>query len=113
MSDVLQGGIYFWPSVPAEHPMGTKSRMWVVISSSVFNKTHTHVMACPLTSYPVTAIDVHVPDTPHDPLSHDSALRVCMMTPILKRHLTDPVGRLPFKIVQQVTERLRIIAEAR
>jgi mRNA-degrading endonuclease toxin of MazEF toxin-antitoxin module len=113
VADVLQGAVYYWPALPAGHPMGIKPHMWVVVSSAVFNETHNHVMACPLTSYPATAIDVHVPDTPHDPLSHDSALRVCMMTPILKRHLTDPVGRLPFKIVQQVTERLRISVEAR
>jgi len=87
--------------------------MWVIISSAVFNQANSHVMACPITSYPTTAIDVHVPDTPHDPLTHDSALRVCMMTPIPKRHLSDPIGRLPFKIIQQVTDRLRIIVEAR
>ena len=113
MADILQGEIYLWPRLPPDHPMGQKQHMWVVISSTVFNEANSHVMACPLTSYPATAIDVHVPDTPHDPLKHDSALRVCMMTPILKRHLSDPLGRLSFRLVQQVTDRLRMIIEAK
>ncbi len=113
MGDVLQGEIYYWPKLPAEHPMGQKSHMWVVVSSTVFNQTHNHVMACPLTSHHATAIDVAVPDTPHNPLSHESALRVSMMTPVPRRHLSDPVGRLPFRLVQQVTDRLQIIIEAK
>jgi mRNA-degrading endonuclease toxin of MazEF toxin-antitoxin module len=113
VADILQGEIYHWAAIPPEHPMASKPHMWVVVSSSLFNKAHDHVMACPLTSHPATRVDVHVPDTPQDPLTHDSSLRVSMMSPILRNQLSKPIGRLSFKIVRQVIERLRIIVEAK
>jgi mRNA-degrading endonuclease toxin of MazEF toxin-antitoxin module len=94
--------------------MGSKGHMWVVISSDVFNGTNSYVMGCPLTSYPPAPIDVAVQKTPHNCLAHDSALRVGMMTPIDKADLQHaPLGRVPFSVVVQVTDRLRMIVEAR
>lgn len=113
MADIRQGEVFHWPQTPG-HPMGPKGHMWVVISSDVFNRHNSHVMACPLTSHPATELDVAVRKTPHNFLAHDSALRVGMMTPIAQEELQhDPIGRLPFGIVKQVTDRLRIIVEAR
>lgn len=94
--------------------MGSKGHMWVVISSDVFNGTNSYVMACPLTNHPATELDIAVRKTPQNFLAHDSALRVGMMTLIDKEDLQHkPIGRIPFATVRQVTDRVRIIIEAK
>jgi len=92
--------------------MGTKeNRMWVVVSRDVFNRDSRHVLACPLTSYPPTVLDIEVKDTPHNPLSHASAMLPRMISPILKSELGPAQGRLPSKVVAQVVDRIRMIVE--
>jgi mRNA-degrading endonuclease toxin of MazEF toxin-antitoxin module len=113
MSSVLQGEVYYWSDLPPDHPMGQKQHMWVVISSSLFNELNKHVMACPLTSYAATPLDVPVARTPHNRLQHDSALRVSMMSPIPKARLEGPIARLPFEIVCEVTSRIEAIIRGR
>ena len=113
MAEPQQGEIYHWPEVRANHPMGDhKIHMWVVVSRDAFNRHSNHVLACPLTSYPPTEIDIEVKATPHNRLSHNSALLARMITPILKEELSTPVVRLPASVVGHVLESLRLIIEA-
>ncbi|MFQ5492103.1 MAG: type II toxin-antitoxin system PemK/MazF family toxin [Phycisphaerae bacterium] len=111
MANPLQGEVYRWPDVPDKHPMSTKVRMWVVVSRDVFNKHFGYVLACPLTSYPPTQIDIPVRSTPHNPLTHDSALLARMVTPIGNDELGQPLGRLPFPTIAEVAQRLHQIIE--
>ncbi len=107
-----QGEIYTWPDVPPDHPMGSKPHRWVVVSSDTFNEKGRHVLACPVTSYAPTEIDVGIRRTPHNSLQHDSAMVPAMITPILKRRLTSAVGRVDKSTVHQVVDRLSIIVDA-
>ena len=113
MSNVLQGGIYRWPDVPENHPMGHKRRMWVVVSRDAFNEHADHVLACPLTSYPPTALDIAVKRTPHNLLDHDSSMLPRMITPILKSELGDALGQVSREPMQMILEKLRLILEVR
>jgi mRNA-degrading endonuclease toxin of MazEF toxin-antitoxin module len=112
MAEPLQGEVYVWPDVKPNHPMGAKPRIWAVVSRDRFNAHSSHVLACPLASYPPNALDIEVKATPHNRLDHDSALVPRMITPILKDELTSPRGRLPRNVVAQVLDRLRMILEA-
>ncbi len=111
--DPRQGEMYFWPEVSENHPMGEADHRWVVISSDRFNTHSQHVLACPVTSYPATALDIAVRPTPHNGLRHDSSVLPRMITPILKSELGTPCGRLGFDIVKQTVPRLQMIVEAR
>lgn len=113
MSEPLQGEIYFWPRIKDNHPMGDeKTHRWVIVSRDVFNERSLHVLACPLTSYPPTALDIEVKKTPHNGLTHDSSLLPRMITPILKEELGPPIARLPRAITSQVLDRLQMLVEA-
>ena len=112
MAEPLQGEMFFWPEIKDNHPMGDDEvHRWVVISRDAFNQGSDHVLACPVTSYPATAIDIEVKATPHNKLSHDSSLLPRMMTPILKEELGKPISRLPPSVTGQVLDRLRILIE--
>ncbi|HOD82426.1 MAG: PemK-like protein [Planctomycetes bacterium ADurb.Bin126] len=111
MSDPLQGEMRGWDQVPDNHPMGDKNRMWVIVSRDAFNRSSSYVLACPITSYPPTQLDITVPATPHNPLSHQSAMLVRMITPILKRELGPALGRLGPKITREVACLLRTLNE--
>jgi len=111
MTDPRQGEVYQWP-VRGSHPMGDKPRLWVVVSRDVFNKHSSHVLICPLTSYPATSLDIPVQATPHNPLSHDISLLPRMITPVLKDRLGHCLGRLPRTSISLVVDRLRMIIEA-
>ncbi len=112
MADPLQGEVYFWPKIEPNHPMGDKKvHRWVVVSRDAFNEASEHVLACPLTSYPATPLDVEVQATPHNKLSHDSSLLPRMITPILKEELGEPDTRLPTSVTKQVLDRIRILIE--
>jgi mRNA-degrading endonuclease toxin of MazEF toxin-antitoxin module len=114
MTEPLQGEIYFWPAIKDNHPMGDKKvHRWVVVSRDAFNEKSSHVLACPLTSHPPTAIDVAVKATPHNRLDYDSALLPRMITPILKEELGKPIARLPKAETSQVLDRIRMIIEVR
>ncbi|MBN1490647.1 MAG: type II toxin-antitoxin system PemK/MazF family toxin [Phycisphaerae bacterium] len=112
MADPLQGEVYYWPQIKKNHPMGDqKVHRWVVVSRDVFNKGSAHVLACPLTSYLPTALDIEVKKTPHNRLDHDSALLPRMISPILKDELGEPIARLSGSVTQHVLDRLRMIVE--
>jgi len=112
MADPQQGEIYDWPAIEGNHPMrDQKTHMWVVVSRDVFNTSSAHVLACPLTSYPSTMLDVSVKATPHNRLAHDSSLLARMITPILKDELAAPIARLPADVTRQVLDRVRMIIE--
>ncbi len=112
MADPLQGEVYIWPQVKDNHPMGSKKKhCWVVVSRDAFNESSSHVLACPLTSYPPNNLDIEVKKTPHNKLDHDSALLPRMITPILKDELGEPISRLPKQITREVLDRLRMIVE--
>ena len=111
MPDPRQGEVYQWPT-SGSHPMGVKTRLWVVVSRDVFNKHSSHVLICPLTSYPATPLDIPVQATPHNPLSHDSSLLPRMITPVLKDRLGPCLGRLSRTVLSPVLDRLRMIIEA-
>ncbi|MBI4579225.1 MAG: type II toxin-antitoxin system PemK/MazF family toxin [Planctomycetes bacterium] len=104
-----QGEVYFWPAIPANHPMGSKTRRWVVVSCDRYNQHSDSVLACPVTSHPPDPLDVAVSRTPHNGLDHDSAMVCDLVSPILQDELTSPVGRVSFDIVEQVLDRLRMI----
>ena len=112
MAEPLQGEVYFWPEIEDKHPMGArKVHRWVVVTRDVFNESSDHVLACPLTSYPATAIDVEVKATPHNKLEYDSSLLPRMMTPILKEELGRPITRLPPSVTREVLGRIKILIE--
>lgn len=112
MANPLQGEVYFWPAIEGNHPMGSrKTHRWVVVSRDAFNEASTHVLACPLTSYPPTSLDIEVKKTPHNKLEHNSALLARMITPILKKELIDPIARMPSTITGQVLDRIRLLIE--
>lgn len=111
MPDPRQGEVYHWPA-GKPHPMGTKPHMWVVVSRDSFNQGSRHVLACPLTSYPARGIDVEVQATPHNPLSHTSALLATMITPVRKDQFGRCLGRLGRRVIAQVLDRLRMVCEA-
>ncbi|MHC4444303.1 MAG: type II toxin-antitoxin system PemK/MazF family toxin [Planctomycetota bacterium] len=112
MADPLQGEVYCWPQIKKNHPMGdVKTHKWVIVSRDAFNENSNHVLGCPLTSYPPTAIDVEVKATPHNKLDHDSSLLARMITPILKEELGQPITRLPPNITGQVLDRIRMLIE--
>lgn len=112
MASPLQGEVYYWPAVKANHPMGDrKTHRWVVVSRDAFNQASAHVLACPLTSYPPTLLDIQVKATPHNRLDHDSSLLPRMITPILKEELDEAIARLPKEATRQVLDRLRMITE--
>jgi len=114
MADPLQGEVYYWPKIKKNHPMGDeKTHRWVVVSRDAFNKGSEHVLACPLTSYPPTKLDIEVKKTPHNRLDHDSSLLPRMISPILKEELGEPVTRLTKTATGQVLDRLRMIVEVR
>ena len=61
MADPLQGEVYHWPQIKKNHPMGSETiHKWVIVSRDAFNESSSHVLGCPLTSYPATAIDIEV-----------------------------------------------------
>lgn len=112
MTEPLQGEVYFWPAVKDNHPMGDqKVHRWAVVSRDVFNQNSKYVLACPITSYPPTALDIGIKATPHNRLNHDSSLLPRMITPILKEELTEPITRLPANLLKPVIDRLRLIIE--
>lgn len=112
MAEPLQGEVYFWPKIEENHPMGDeKVHRWVVVSRDAFNKASDHILACPLTSYAATEIDVSVKATPHNNLSHDSSLLPKMITPILKEELGKSTTRLRGSVTGQVLDRLRMLIE--
>jgi hypothetical protein len=69
------------------------------------------VLACPITSYPSTTLDIPVAATPHNTLDHDSTIIVPMITPILKDELQPTRGRVGAKVLRPVLEKLRLILE--
>lgn len=93
--------------------MGTDDHRWVVVSSDRFNTHSTYVLACPVTSYRATELDIAVKATPHNNLRYDSSMLARMMTPILKDELGTPCGRIGFETVKEVLLRLQMIIEAR
>ena len=112
MTDPRQGEVYIWPAVKDNHPMGSKKvHRWVVVSRDAFNESSSHVLACPLTSYPATVLDIGVKKTPHNKLDHDSSLLPRMITPILKEELGEATTQLPKQVISEVLDRLRIIVE--
>lgn len=111
MANPQQGDVYQWPAVSKSHPMGDEPHMWVVVSRTIFNRDSDYVLACPLTSYPATQIDVEVRATPHNPLRHTSALLAKMITPIKKSELGSCRGHLPSSVVSEVLDRIRMIIE--
>jgi len=111
MNDPLQGEIHRWDQVPENHPMADKNRKWVVVSRDVFNRANDYVLACPITSYLPTELDIAVPATPHNSLEHPSAMLPRMITPILKAELGPALGRLGSKITREVAGRLRVLTE--
>ncbi|UCD28468.1 MAG: type II toxin-antitoxin system PemK/MazF family toxin [Planctomycetota bacterium] len=112
MADPLQGEVYHWPQIKKNHPTGSETiHKWVIVSRDAFNESSSHVLGCPLTSYPATAIDIEVKATPHNKLDHDSSLLARMITPILKKELGQPVSRLPTSVTGQVLDRIRLLIE--
>ena len=112
MADPRQGEVYIWPRIKDNHPMGSrKQHRWVVVSRDAFNESSSHVLACPVTSYPPTVLDIEVKKTPHNKLDHDSALLPRMITPILKEELGEALTRLPKQVTGLVLDRLRMIVE--
>jgi len=112
MSTPVQGGIHYWQHVPANHPVRQKRCRWVVVSRTVFNEHSDHVLACPLTRYTATPLDIAVRKTPHNSLDDDSAMIVPMISPILKVELSEAIGRVGTSQMQFVLDRLRILVEA-
>lgn len=112
MSFPQQGEIYRWPDVADNHPMGVKSRRWVVVSRNAFNEGSGHVLACPITSSPPGPPDITVEATPHNSLDHDSVIRVTMITPISKSELNSPLARLGTRYTRQVLAKLAMLVEA-
>ena len=112
MDDPRQGEVYFWPEIKENHPMGDEiTHRWVVVSRDAFNKGSPHVLACPLTSYAPTSLDIGVKKTPHNKLRHDSAILPRMITPILKEELGEAITRLPPNVTCQVLDKLRMLVE--
>lgn len=112
MADPLQGEVYYWPAIEANHSMGDrKTHRWVIVSRNAFNSSSEYILACPLTSYPPTALDIAVSRTPHNRLDHDSALLPRMITPILKAELADALTQLPPQVTRQVLDKIRMIIE--
>ena len=92
--------------------MGSNPHRWVVVSSDTFNEKARHVLACPVTSYAPTEIDVSIRRTPYNSLRYDSTMVSAMITPVLKSKLTSAIGRVDKATVGQVVDRLSIIIEA-
>jgi mRNA-degrading endonuclease toxin of MazEF toxin-antitoxin module len=112
MSFPAQGTIHFWSESPHQHPIGKKpGRRWVIVSRDAFNAHQKYVLACPITSYPPTVLDIAVPATPHNTLEHDSSMIVPMVTPILKDQLRPTRGRVAAKVLRPVLEKLRLVLQ--
>ena len=110
MATICRGDIFEWPDVPEDHPMGQKRRKWVVVSRDSFNEGSRHILACPLTSYPPQPIDISIRKTPHSRLDHDSALTVCMITPIKKTAMGPIISHLSRPDLQPIIDRLDMLA---
>src|SRR5688572_7932405 len=114
MASPLQGEVYRWPEIQGNHPMGgEKVHRWVVVSRDAFNESSDYILACPLTNYAPTALDIGVKKTPHNRLNHDSSLLPRMITPILKGELGEAITRLGEEITSQVLDRIRVLIEVR
>jgi mRNA-degrading endonuclease toxin of MazEF toxin-antitoxin module len=109
MARICRGDVFLWPSVAEDHPMGGKRRRWVVVSRDAFNDESPHILACPLTSYPAQPIDISIPKTPHNRLDHDSALIVCMITPIKKTTMGPTIAHVTRDDLQPLIDRLDMI----
>ncbi len=112
MTFPAQGTIHYWPSSPERHPIGKKAgRRWVIVSRDPFNQNNRYVLACPITSYRPTGIDLEVEATPHNTLDHNSSILVSMITPIPKDELQPTRGRVAAKVLRPILEKLRLILE--
>lgn len=112
MTSPAQGTIHYWPASPGKHPMGKKEgRRWVVVSRDRFNQNSRYILACPITSYPPTEIDLPVAATPHNTLDHDSSIIVSLITPILKDELQPTKGRVAAGVLRPILEKLRLVLE--